>query len=38
MNTTPLREVKILALEYRRKHRELYKGITEDGMIVYTVN
>jgi hypothetical protein len=38
MRTRPLREVKLLALEYYRKHPELFKGITEQEMISYSVS
>ena len=38
MNTRPMREVKTLALEYYRKHRERFKGISEDYMISYSVS
>jgi hypothetical protein len=38
MRTTPLRELKMLTLEYYRKHSELFKGITEDEMISYSVS
>jgi hypothetical protein len=36
MRATPLGEVKMLALEYYRKHPELFKGITEDVMRSYS--
>jgi hypothetical protein len=38
MRTKPLREAKMLALEYYGKHSELFKGITEDAMILYSVS
>jgi hypothetical protein len=38
MNTRPMREVKMLALEYYRKHRERFKGIREDDMISYSIS
>jgi hypothetical protein len=38
MRTRPLREAKMLALEYYRKYPERFKGITEDDMIAYSLS
>jgi hypothetical protein len=38
MRTIPLREAKMLSLEYYRKHPELFKGITEDDIISYSLS